>query len=161
MTKQDLTAIISNSCPHCVRCAKDFGLDIVKSDTDVTKEGPYGTIRLLANRETIEAENLMAHTRKGVPAILVKRDDTYYPCSIGYSNKDELLAKANRPINQLKKEKEIADEEFSLQMEYLESNKYLELLKKKQELDLEQKNLFKDFQKDLETRTKAIKEKYD
>ena len=36
-------------------------------------------------------------------------------------------------------------------MEYLESNKYLELLKKKQELDLEQKNLFKDFQKDLET----------
>ena len=61
----------------------------------------------------------------------------------------------------MKKEKEIADEEFSLQMEYLESNKYLELLKKKQELDLEQKNLFKDFQKDLETRTKAIKEKYD
>ena len=38
MTKQEILAIISNSCPHCVRCAKDFGLDIVKSDTDITKK---------------------------------------------------------------------------------------------------------------------------
>ena len=37
MTKQDLTTIMSTLAPT-VSVVKDFGLDIVKSDTDVTKK---------------------------------------------------------------------------------------------------------------------------
>merc|ERR1712216_557257 len=105
MTKQEITAIISNSCPHCIRAAKDFGVDKVNATTDEIKTGKHGSIRFVSDRSAIESENLLKYTRHGVPAFVVKREEEYYPFSVGYSNKDDLLKKANLPTSELSQAK--------------------------------------------------------